>query len=83
MTGRIMKLFENKNFGFIKSGNVDYFFHRDDFVGHWNDLIEDFQIEGYIDVEFEKGIISKKGPRAEQVTRVSHPNEAAREEKSG
>lgn len=33
MIGTIKKLVSDKGFGFIKSGNIDYFFHRSDLNG--------------------------------------------------
>lgn len=64
-----------KNFGFIRTeSGVDYFFHKDDFNGFWDDLLNDFtESKGKIEVEFEPGE-GAKGPRAAQVTRADHPN---------
>lgn len=75
MKGTIIRLKEDKYFGFIRSGKDDYFFHKSCFNGHWNDLIEDFNREFVIEVEFEV-VPSDKGPRAENVSRLDHPNQS-------
>lgn len=77
-TGMIRQLFERKNHGFIscKGDKNSYFFHRDDFVGHWTDLLSDFESRTEpILVTFEEGT-TEKGPRARNVRRVGFPNEA-------
>lgn len=53
----------------------EYFFHRDDFSGHWNDLCEDF-FKGPIEVTFEPDL-TDKGLRARNVSRTDYPNQAA------
>ncbi len=73
--GRIIKLLTQKGFGFIAWGETEYFFHRDDFTGHWNDLIEDFEKLGYVDVTF-KETPNPKGPRAAEVRREKFPDAA-------
>lgn len=60
-------------YGFIKAGNADYFFHRDSFNGHWNDLVNDFKTSPEISVNFTAED-SPKGPRAVDVTRTAFPN---------
>ena len=71
MQGQLKKVFRDKSYGFVRSNNKDYFFHRDDFDGHWNDICDDF----------EKGILpeftfeveqAEKGPRAVGVRLVSN-----------
>lgn len=75
MKGRVKSLPEGKNFGFIQGdGKKDVFFHRDDFKGHWNDLLHDFRKGQAIEVEYEP-VKSPKGTRAENVVRVDHPNQ--------
>lgn len=66
MTGKVVRLVPEKQFGFIRSdvGKTDYFFHRTEFDGHWDDLVADFGKE--IKVEFNEAN-SAKGPRAENV----------------
>lgn len=73
MTGKIKNLPEGKNFGFIDSRNKDYFFHREDFDGHWDDLIKDFRSGKEIEVEFEEAH-SPKGLRASSVKRTRFPD---------
>jgi len=36
--GEVVRIPEGKFFGFIRIGNKDYFFHRDDFNGNWREL---------------------------------------------
>jgi cold shock protein len=60
-TGKIKKLVKDKWFGFIKvdSGH-EYFFHKSDFMGVWDDLNEGDEVQ----------FVSKqtpKGPRASNV----------------
>ena len=65
-----------KGFGFIRGkDNKDYFFHKDDFNGHWGDLEADLEAKMNILVEFTPQS-GKKGPRAGNVTRTDWPNEA-------
>jgi cold shock CspA family protein len=78
MKGFIKTLVKNKNYGFIRAeNNGEYFFHKEDFYGHWTDLIADFENEefGKILVTFTIAI-SLKGPRASDVKRLDFPNEA-------
>ena len=72
MTGYVKSV--KTTYGFIKSGPNEYFFHRDSFNGHWNDLVEDMSLEGqHIQVEFTPEE-SPKGLRASEVRRVQFPN---------
>lgn len=77
MIGTVIRLIHAKNFGFIRTRDGDeYFFHRDDFNGHWHDLTLDHaggKVE--VDVSFEKSHRTAKGLRAENVMRTNHPNE--------
>lgn len=77
MKGKIVRLKSDKWFGFIRAESrkeEDYFFHKSCFNGHWDDLVEDFDNGAAIEVEFEV-VPSDKGPRAENVTRLDHPNQ--------
>lgn len=77
MTGTIAKIVVSKSFGFIKGeNNTQYFFHREDFNGHWDNLIEDYNSTQGIRVEFEP-YETVKGLRASQVTRLDFPNQVA------
>mgnify|MGYP001616194018 CR=1 FL=1 len=70
MTGYIKRILKEKNFGFIDGGKREFFFHRDDFVGVWDDLVADVEAGGEsVLVEFEEAE-SRKGPRASDVRRV-------------
>lgn len=72
MTGKIARI-SGTTFGFIRKDGTDYFFHRDDFNGHWNDLMRDLD-EGDVEVKFTVAE-SAKGPRAANVSRIDHPNQ--------
>lgn len=70
MQGKLKSLNEDKSYGFIKSDKGhDYFFHRSSFDGHWQDLVEDFNSDKEIALEFEP-TRTDKGLRAEEVSRV-------------
>lgn len=73
--GKIVRVLQQKGFGFVRHEDMDYFFHRDDFIGHWEDLMEDFLKLGYIDVTFQIAT-SPRGPRASNVRRNDFPNQA-------
>lgn len=79
MNGVVVRLVPEKGFGFIKDafdGN-EFFFHRDDFNGHWNDLKTDFKKNREaITVFYEIEHASKRGPRAKNVRRLDFPNMA-------
>lgn len=70
-TGTIARIPLGKTYGFIKkdSDKYDYFFHRDDYVGDWDDLVIDFQANEDIKVQFNI-VESVKGSRAGNVRRV-------------
>jgi cold shock CspA family protein len=74
MNGTITRLMGKKQFGFIRSEGKSYFFHRDDFNGHWEDLEEDFEKLRSIKVEFVE-VESEKGLRAADVKRLDYPNQ--------
>lgn len=75
LTGRIKSLRQAKLFGFIEVGKDEYFFHRDDFQGHWNDLCDDYDSNNQIKVNFEPDR-TPKGLRARNVSRTDWPNQA-------
>lgn len=67
MTGIIKSMVFGKGYGFIKANDgIEYFFHRDDYVGEWNDL-EHFDKNSRILVEFGISDAKTRGPRAENV----------------
>lgn len=75
MKGIVKTLVANRNFGFIKGNNGgEYFFHRQDFNGHWEDLEADHKIAQNVEVTFDT-VESPKGPRAANVRRVDFPNQ--------
>jgi cold shock CspA family protein len=74
MTGVVKKVIGQKQFGFIIADGTEYFFHRDDFNGHWEDLISDSETET-IEVQFVPSTTAK-GPRASDVRRTDFPNQA-------
>lgn len=72
--GRVVRLPEGKQFGFIQNAeNQDVFFHRDDFNGHWNDLLKDFRKGVIIKMQYDENRATK-GLRATEVRRLDHPN---------
>lgn len=74
--GIIRKIETKKGFGFITvKGLSDHFFHADDFLGFWNDLIKDYNDGIDIPVEFTSAR-TDKGMRAKNVRRTDHPNES-------
>lgn len=78
MNGVIKNVFGQKLYGFITAeDNKDYFFHKEDFSGHWNDLVDD-AIFNQVKVEFDAEM-NIKGLRARNVSRKDWPNQIARE----
>ncbi len=78
MRGNVANIVEQKNFGFIRCGETEFFFHKSDFNGHWEDLVKDFKNKKRgqaIEVTFEE-VYSQKGPRASGVSRTDFPNQA-------
>lgn len=78
LKGTVKSLNSQKKFGFIFCNGHEYFFHREDFNGHWDDLVHDFDAwprQKKIEVEFEE-VFNPKGPRAANVKRLDYPNQA-------
>lgn len=76
MKATIEKLEPRKGFGFLiaEDGNK-YFFHKEDFLGHWIDLVTDFGVMSQsIHLDFQPGRTSK-GLRARNVNRLDFPNQ--------
>ena len=70
MKGVIKNIIEEKGFGFIKVlDGTEYFFHKSDFLGFWDNLVTD-RNSGQIEVEFDV-VTSQKGPRAANVKRLN------------
>ncbi len=63
MTGKVVRYFDEKGFGFISpdNSNDDLFFHIDDFVNRPSEIKRGMQ------VEFEV-VQGRKGPRAHLIT---------------
>lgn len=83
MRGIVKNIIGGRNFGFISDEKgIEYFFHKDDFHGHWADLLYDVETKGrrMVPVQFDLSERTDKGPRAENVSRLDHPNQAATEE---
>jgi cold shock CspA family protein len=79
MKGFLKTLKLNGNFGFIKAENGgEYFFHKADFEGFWEDLVADYNQPNYgqIPMTFEV-VSSPKGPRGSNVRRTDYPNNDA------
>jgi len=75
MKGTIKNIISRRSFGFIRAANGgDYFFHRQDFNGHWEDLEAD-ALQEIVEVTFDV-VESPKGPRAGNVRRTDFPNQA-------
>lgn len=76
MNGTIKNTTPKRAFGFIKGEDgIEYFFHRDDFNGHWEDLTDDLANKNIIHVTFLPQA-GTKGPRAGNVSRNDWPNQA-------
>lgn len=70
MNGTVKKFVADKQFGFIRgTDGKEYFFHKQDFSGFWDDLVTDMEAELTIPVRFES-VPSQKGPRAGNVVRT-------------
>jgi CspA family cold shock protein len=70
MVGTVSRLIADKGFGFITGEDgVDYFFHRSDLGGFFDDLAADVAKGRKIKVNFDI-VPSPKGPRAGNVTRI-------------
>ena len=69
MDGRLKRLDRQRQYGFIEGDKADYFFHRDDFDGHWEDLADDYDAKRTVHLEFNPTRTSK-GLRAEDVRRT-------------
>lgn len=70
MNGTIARIIVDKGFGFIKGeDNKDYFFHRSDLTGFFDDLAADVESGREIKVTFDS-VPSLKGLRASNVTRL-------------
>lgn len=70
MNGTISRVIADKGFGFIAGEDgQDYFFHRSDLGGFFDDLVTDVGKGRKIKVQFDS-VPSPKGARAGNITRV-------------
>jgi len=77
MKGIIKRIPDGKEFGFIRAIGYEkeYFFHKSDFSGFFEDLVNDLRNGEEIEVTFNPNE-TPKGLRASDVRRTEHPNEA-------
>jgi len=75
MTGKVIRMDNKKAFGFVRFDldGSDYFFHKDDLYGFWEDMVQDFKSNELILVEF-KPSKTEKGLRARDVKRTDGIN---------
>jgi cold shock CspA family protein len=66
MQGTLKTVFRNNGFGFIESGRLEYFFHKSNFDGHWEDLCDDYEKNVQVELSFVE-VQGERGPRAEEV----------------
>lgn len=71
MLGTIKKVLADKHYGFIFTPKAEYFFHKSDFDGHWDDLVRDCGGSHIVSVEFEP-TRTDKGLRATEVRRTDN-----------
>lgn len=70
MEGTVLRLVGDKGFGFVRGEDgKDYFFHRSDFHGFFEDLLTDVRGGRNIKVNFHS-VPSDKGLRAGEVMRI-------------
>jgi len=71
MNGKVSNIIQEKRFGFIYNpeSRREYFFHREDYHGNWDQLVSDYQERKQINVQFHI-VESQRGPRAGNVVRV-------------
>lgn len=69
MEGKLSKIYRDLRYGFIKAGNSDYFFHKDDYDGDWRALCNDYDAGDRPILEFVPGH-TDKGLRASEVQYV-------------
>ena len=69
MKGEVKSILRH-NYGFIRGENqIEYFFHREDYVGNFGELERDYDTGEGILVEFSV-VGSQRGPRAADVVRI-------------
>jgi hypothetical protein len=70
MDGKLIRLYRDLRYGFIKSNNTDYFFHQSDYRGDWKGLCDSFDQTGPHDKPVMQFVpdSTPKGLRARDVT---------------
>lgn len=70
MEGKIIRIVEDKGFGFIRSEEtgLEYFFHRSGFNGDFEGLMKKVR-RGEVSVRFDQ-VQNPKGPRAENISEI-------------
>lgn len=66
MHGHLKRIYKDLQYGFIRSGSIDYFFHKSDFAGDWHGICFDFEHGNPVELEFNPAD-TDKGPRARNV----------------
>lgn len=70
MNGTVSNVLPAKLYGFISGRDgLEYFFHKEEFVSNWQELVAGFAISGanIIQVSFDP-MRTQKGPRAKNVS---------------
>lgn len=72
MNGIVLRVMGDKGYGFIKGDdNREYFFHKVDVDGFFDDMVVDYDRGQILKVKFES-VPSPKGPRAAHVVRLDN-----------
>ena len=66
LEGKLIRIYKDLRYGFIKYNNTDYFFHKDDYLEDWNALVLDFERNPPVLLEFRPDS-TPKGLRARDV----------------
>jgi hypothetical protein len=66
--GQVARIIIEKRFGFIRVGRNEYFFHRDDCLGSWLDIIQKYMAKQEVNVNCEIQEDNPKGPRVIHIT---------------
>jgi cold shock CspA family protein len=67
--GYVCRLVREKGFCFVKYDGRDYFLHKQEFDGFWDDLVTDYEGKRKIEIEFEQSE-GPKGLRATNARRI-------------
>ena len=69
VNGVVCRVVADKGFCFVKYEGKDYFLHKQEFNGFWEDLVFDFKGNRKIEIEFEE-MEGPKGLRATNARRI-------------